>query len=157
MWLYLLSLSLSHAYAHTHTPAHTPAHTHAHTRMHARTHAHACTHTHTRTHTHVHTHTHTHAHTHTGSVLQHYELELQRLKSEFAGLSGTRRQELEDMLMEGDLLEVTMDEIQQLWQLLQSDAEFLAAFERVNSGEEREGPEEEDKETGGGKEVGCLS
>ena len=31
--------------------------------------------------------------------------------------------------MEGDLLEVTMDEIQQLWQLLQLDTEYLSAFD----------------------------
>ena len=31
--------------------------------------------------------------------------------------------------MEGDLLEVTMDEVQQLWQLLQLDTEYLAAFD----------------------------
>ena len=31
--------------------------------------------------------------------------------------------------MEGDLLEVTMDEIQQLWQLLQLDTEYLSVFD----------------------------
>ena len=31
--------------------------------------------------------------------------------------------------MEGDLLEVTMDEVQQLWQLLQLDTEYLSVFE----------------------------
>ena len=31
--------------------------------------------------------------------------------------------------MEGDLLEVTMDEVQQLWQLLQLDTEYVSAFD----------------------------
>ena len=31
--------------------------------------------------------------------------------------------------MEGDLLEVTMDEVQQLWQLLQQDTEYLSVFD----------------------------
>lgn len=31
--------------------------------------------------------------------------------------------------MEGDLLEVTMDEVQQLWQLLQLDTEYVTAFD----------------------------
>ena len=64
-----------------------------------------------------------------GSVLAHYNSELQRLRSEYAGLSGCKRESLEELLMEGDLLEVTMDEVQQLWQLLQLDTEYLAAFD----------------------------
>ena len=39
--------------------------------------------------------------------------------------------------MEGDLLEVTLDEETQLWQLLQQDAESSLAFERSGH-EERE-------------------
>ena len=31
--------------------------------------------------------------------------------------------------MEGDLLEVMMDEVQQLWQLLQLDTEYLSVFD----------------------------
>ena len=64
-----------------------------------------------------------------GSVLAHYNSELQRLRSEYAGLSGCKRESLEQLLMEGDLLEVTMDEVQQLWQLLQLDTEYLSAFD----------------------------
>lgn len=52
---------------------------------------------------------------------------------EFAGLSASHRQELEDMLMEGDLLEVTVEEVKQLWQLLTSNAEFQVAFEQVQT------------------------
>ena len=74
----------------------------------------------------------------TGSVLQHYETELQRLRSEYAGLSGSKRTELENLLMEGDLLEVTMDEETQLWQLLQQDAESSLAFEKSGHEEEEE-------------------
>lgn len=37
--------------------------------------------------------------------------------------------------MQGDLLEVTLDENQQLWQLLQSDLEYLTVFE--TAGKER--------------------
>ena len=64
-----------------------------------------------------------------GSVLAHYDAELQRLRSEYAGLSGGKREALENLLMEGDLLEVMMDEVQQLWQLLQMDTEYLSAFD----------------------------
>lgn len=32
--------------------------------------------------------------------------------------------------MEGDLLELTVDEVQQLWSVLQQDSELLASFER---------------------------
>lgn len=31
--------------------------------------------------------------------------------------------------MEGDLLEVTLDEVQQLWKLLQQDAQLLTTFQ----------------------------
>ena len=81
-----------------------------------------------------------------GSVLQHYETELLRLRSEYAGISGAKRMEMEELLMEGDLLEVTMDEIQQLWQLLQTDAEILVVFERGDKQEEKEEDEEEGEE-----------
>ena len=73
-----------------------------------------------------------------GSVLHHYETELQRLRSEYAGLSGSKRTELENLLMEGDLLEVTLDEETQLWQLLQQDAESSLAFEKSGHEEEVE-------------------
>ena len=52
---------------------------------------------------------------------------------EFAGLSASYRQELEDLLMEGDLLEVTVEEVKQLWQLLTSNAGFQVAFEQVQT------------------------
>ena len=42
--------------------------------------------------------------------------------------------------MEGDLLEVTMDEETQLWQLLQQDAESSLAFEKSGHEEEVEKP-----------------
>lgn len=61
-------------------------------------------------------------------MLAHYDAELQRLCSEYAGLSGAKREALVGLLMEGDLLEVTMDEVHQLWQLLQWDAEYQAVF-----------------------------
>ena len=64
-----------------------------------------------------------------GSVLQHYEAELQRLRSDYAGLSGSKREMMERLLMGGDLLEVTLDEVQQLWQCLQCDTEYLSSFE----------------------------
>lgn len=51
------------------------------------------------------------------------------MKSEYAGLSGSKRESLEQLLMEGDLLEVTLDEVHQLWQCLQWDTEYLSAFE----------------------------
>ena len=35
--------------------------------------------------------------------------------------------------MEGDLLEVTVEEVKQLWQLLTSNAEFRVAFEQVQT------------------------
>lgn len=75
-----------------------------------------------------------------GSVLQHYETELNRLRSEYAGLTGSKRTEMENLLMEGDLLEVTMDEVQQLWQVLHQDAEMLISYERSGQ-EEGEGGE----------------
>ncbi len=47
--------------------------------------------------------------------------------------------------MEGDLLEVTMDEVQQLWLILHQDAETLTAFERsaMDDSELGRGKEEE--------------
>ena len=89
--------------------------------------------------------------TFSGSVLQHYESELQRLRAEYAGFSGTKREELETLLMQGDLLEVTLDEIQQLWQLLQSDLEYLTAYER-NGKEEMEVEDGEEEEVSEVKE-----
>lgn len=69
----------------------------------------------------------------TDSLLQYYKTELQRQTVEFAGLSVSRRQELEDLLMEGDLLEVKVEEVQQLWQLLTSNANFQVTFEQVQT------------------------
>ena len=69
----------------------------------------------------------------TDSLLQYYKTELQRQTVEFAGLSASRRLELEDLLMEGDLLEVKVEEVQQLWQLLTSNADFQVAFEQVQT------------------------
>lgn len=83
-----------------------------------------------------------------GSVLHHYESELNRLRSEYAGLSGSKRVEMEKLLMEGDLLEVTMDEVQQLWLVLHQDAETLTAFERFGMEEEEEGGERGKEEDG---------
>ena len=60
-------------------------------------------------------------------------MELQTQTVEFAGLSASHRQELEDLLMEGDLLEVTVEEVKQLWQLLTSNTEFQVAFEQVQT------------------------
>ena len=69
----------------------------------------------------------------TEPLLQYYKTELQTQTTEFAGLSASYRQELEDLLMEGDLLEVTVEEVKQLWQLLTSNAEFQVAFEQVQT------------------------
>ena len=69
----------------------------------------------------------------TDSLLQYYKTELQRQTVEFAGLSASRREELEDLLMEGDLLEVKVEEVQQLWQLLTSNADYQVAFEQVQT------------------------
>lgn len=63
-------------------------------------------------------------------MLQHYETELERLTAKYAGLSSSKRMTLDNLLMEGDLLEVTLDEVQQLWQMLQQDAHMLAAFQK---------------------------
>ncbi len=65
-----------------------------------------------------------------GSVLIHYETELERLTAKYAGLNSVKRSTLDTLLMEGDLLEVNMDEVQQLWQLLQQDAHLLSAFQK---------------------------
>ena len=64
-------------------------------------------------------------------MLQHYATELDHIRNSYAGLTVSKRGELEDLLMEGDLLEVTMDEVQQLWLLLQEDSECRAAFEKA--------------------------
>ena len=46
--------------------------------------------------------------------------------------------------MEGDLLEVTMDEVQQLWQLLQLDTEYLSVFETSPAKIGRTAPQKEE-------------
>ena len=70
-----------------------------------------------------------------GSVLHHYESELERHLSKYVGLGPTRRSNLDNLLMEGDLLEVTLDEVQQLWQLLQQDAQLLTSFQEKGAPE----------------------
>ena len=79
-----------------------------------------------------------------GSVLQHYESELKRLRSEYAGLSGNKRADMEKLLVEGDLLEVTLDEVQQLWLVLHQDAETLTAYDKFAVEEEGERGKEEE-------------
>ena len=62
--------------------------------------------------------------------------------------------------MDGDLLEVTLDEVQQLWQLLQTDAEFLIAFEKGEKEDEEEREGQAKRERGGereAKQVQCAS
>ena len=66
-----------------------------------------------------------------GSVLQHYVSELEHIRNSYAGLSVSKRGEVEDLLMEGDLLEVTMDEVRQLWHLIQEDSDCRIAFEKA--------------------------
>lgn len=81
-----------------------------------------------------------------GSVLHHYETELKRLRSEYSGLSGSKRLELENLLMQGDLHEVAMEEVQQLWLILQQDAELQSAYERSGLQEDELGQfDEEDR------------
>ena len=65
-----------------------------------------------------------------GSVLIHYETELERLTTKYAGLNSAKRSAMDTLLMEGDLLEVALDEVQQLWQLLQQDAHLLTSFQK---------------------------
>lgn len=79
--------------------------------------------------------------------MHHYETELNRLRAEYAGLSGTKRVDMDQLLMEGDLLEVTMDEVQQLWLVLHQDAETLTVFERFGM-EDDEGGERGKEEEG---------
>ena len=62
------------------------------------------------------------------SVLKHYEAQLQKEKSSYSGLAEGQRREVEDLLLEGDLLEVTTDETTLLWQVLQSDTECVNYF-----------------------------
>ena len=62
------------------------------------------------------------------SVLKHYETQLLKEKSAYSGLAESQRREVEDLLLEGDLLEVTTDETTQLWQVLQSDTECVNYF-----------------------------
>ena len=83
-------------------------------------------------------------------MLQHYESELGRLRAEYAGLSGNKRADMERLLMEGDLLEVTLDEVQQLWLVLHQDSETAASFERfgMEEGEGEEGTERGREEEG---------
>ena len=66
-----------------------------------------------------------------GSVLQHCVSELEHIRNLYAGLSVSKRGEVEDLLMKGDLLEVTMDEVRQLWLLLQEDSDCRVAFEKT--------------------------
>ena len=66
-----------------------------------------------------------------GLVLQHYVSELEHIRNSYAGLSVSKRGEVEDLLMEGDLLEVTMDEVRQLWHLIQEDSDCQVAFEKT--------------------------
>ena len=47
------------------------------------------------------------------------------------GLSVSKRGEVENLLMEGDLLEVTMDEVRQLWHLLPEDSDCCVTFEKA--------------------------
>lgn len=52
-----------------------------------------------------------------GSVLKHYESQLSKEKATYAGLTEAQRKNVEEMLLAGDLLEVTTDETTQLWQV----------------------------------------
>ena len=65
---------------------------------------------------------------HADSVLKHYETQVLKEKSSYSGLAESQRREVEDLLLEGDLLEVTTDETTQLWQVLQSDTECVNYF-----------------------------
>ena len=51
------------------------------------------------------------------SVLKHYETQLNKEKASYLGLSETHRRKVEELLLEGDLLEVTTDESTQIWQV----------------------------------------
>lgn len=62
------------------------------------------------------------------SVLRHYNNQLSKEKSSYVGLSELQRKRVEEVLLDGDLLEVTTDETTQLWQLLQTDSECLSYF-----------------------------
>jgi histone demethylase JARID1 len=62
------------------------------------------------------------------SVLKHYESQLLKEKSKYAGLTGDMRKNVESTLLDGDLLEVTTDETTQLWQTLQTDSDCLSYF-----------------------------
>ena len=53
-----------------------------------------------------------------GSVLKHYESQLSKEKATYAGLTEAQRKNVEDMLLVGDLLEVTTDETTQIWQVI---------------------------------------
>ena len=64
------------------------------------------------------------------SVLQHYVSELEHIRNSYAGLLVSKRGEVEDLLMERDLLEMTTDEVRQLWHLLQEDSDCRVAFEK---------------------------
>ena len=51
------------------------------------------------------------------SVLRHYNNQLSKEKSSYVGLSELQRKRMEEVLLDGDLLEVTTDETTQLWQV----------------------------------------
>ena len=51
------------------------------------------------------------------SVLRHYETQLCKERSGYLGMSDTHRKRVEEVLLEGDLLEVTTDETTQIWQV----------------------------------------
>ena len=51
------------------------------------------------------------------SVLKHYETQLGKEKLNYLGMLEAQRKKVEDILLEGDLLEVTTDETTQIWQV----------------------------------------
>lgn len=57
----------------------------------------------------------------TDSVLKHYETQLSKEKANYLGMSEVQRKKVEDVLLEGDLLEVTTDETTQIWQVCEWD------------------------------------
>ncbi len=51
------------------------------------------------------------------SVLKHYESQLTKEKTSYLGMTEVQRKRVEELLLEGDLLEVTTDETTQIWQV----------------------------------------
>ena len=51
------------------------------------------------------------------SVLKHYDAQLMKEKAVYSGLNEKKRKRVEELLLDGDLLEVTTDETTQLWQV----------------------------------------